>query len=94
MKKAVVDVSGCQYVEELHQRIQTALDFPDYYGGNPDAFWDCINRDCDADFVSVVGVAHIADALQPTIQTIITLLEENKQYWADSDCPFDYEIID
>lgn len=94
MKKAVVDLSGCQHADELHHRIQKALDFPSYYGGNLDAFWDCINRDCDADIVCITGISHIADSLKPTVKQIVALLEENQQYWADSDHPFYYEVID
>jgi len=93
MKRAVLDFSGCQYLNELHERIQVALEFPDYYGKNLDAFWDCINRDCDIDFVTIVGSSTVAKELQPTMQEILAMFEENKQDWADSDCPFDYEVV-
>ena len=85
--------TGCKYICELHQRIQEALDFPDFYGKNLDAFWDCINRECDVDFVTILGVEKIADDIKPTMDKILLLLERNKEYWANSDCPFDYEII-
>lgn len=93
MKSAVLDFSGCQYLNELHERIQVALEFPDYYGKNLDAFWDCINRDCDVDFVTIKGCADIAAELKSTVEKILTLFEKNKQYWANSDCPFDYEVV-
>lgn len=93
MKRAVLDFSGCQYLNELHERIQVALEFPDYYGKNLDAFWDCINRDCDVDFVTIKGCADIAAELKSTVEKILTLFEKNKQYWANSDCPFDYEVV-
>ena len=41
-KYAVLDLSGCEFVDELHQRIQNALNFPDYYGNNFDALYDCL----------------------------------------------------
>lgn len=93
MKRAVLDFSGCQYLNELHERIQVALEFPDYYGKNLDAFWDCINRDCDIDFVTIKGCADIAAELKSTVEKILTFFEKNKQYWANSDCPFDYEVV-
>lgn len=93
MKKAILDLTGCQYIDELHQRMKEALDFPDYYGRNLDAFWDCIHRDCDVDFVTIVGSHRVADKLQPTVKKIIELLDRNRLYWANTDCPFDYEII-
>ncbi len=93
MKIVTLDVTGCQYLDELHKRIKDALDFPDYYGENLDAFWDCLNTDCDVDFVTIVGSSTVAKELQPTMQEILAMFEENKQDWADSDCPFDYEVI-
>lgn len=93
MKMATLDFSGCQSPRELHERIQVTLDFPDYYGKNLDAFWDCLNTDCDVDFVTIVGSSTVAKELQPTMQEILAMFEENKQDRADSDCPFDYEVI-
>lgn len=93
MKKAIVDFSKCQYIYEIHEQIKGSLNFPDYYGNNLDAFWDCINRDCDIDFVTIKGSKDVSAELKPTIEKIIEMLEENKQYWKNSDCPFDYEIL-
>ncbi|MBE6762823.1 MAG: hypothetical protein E7553_00505 [Ruminococcaceae bacterium] len=76
MKRAVLDFSGCQYLNELHERIQVALEFPDYYGKNLDVFWDCINRDCDIDFVTIKGCADIAAELKSTVEKILTLFKK------------------
>ena len=94
MKKAILDLTGCKYWHELHQRIQDSLEFPDYYGKNLDAFWDCINRDCDINFVTIKGTSKVSEDLKQTVEKILSMFEENKQYWINSDCPFDYEIID
>ena len=37
-----IDFRQIQYYQEFHVIIKHALDFPDYYGCNWDAFWDCI----------------------------------------------------
>lgn len=63
MKKAILDLTGCKYWHELHQRIQDSLEFPDYYGKNLDAFWDCISCDCDIDFISIIGSQSVAEEL-------------------------------
>ena len=93
-KTAVLNLTDCKYWDELHERIKIALDFPDYYGKNWDAFWDCINRECDIDFLTIKSTSKVTNDLKPAIKILKELLEENKKYWADSDCPFDYEIID
>ncbi len=94
MKIIELNLNGCKYLEEIHIRIQDALDFPDYYGKNWSAFWDCINRDCDVDFVTIVGTSSISNDLKESVNKMIEILERNKQFWNGTDCPFDYEIID
>ena len=37
-----IDFSKVEYYTEIHAIIKKALDFPDYYGGNWSAFWDCL----------------------------------------------------
>lgn len=38
----VLDFSGVREFAEVHLAIGNALDFPDYYGCNLDALWDCL----------------------------------------------------
>lgn len=38
----ILDFSKVDYINEVHQIIKDELDFPDYYGMNWDAFWDCL----------------------------------------------------
>ena len=54
-KIITLDLTGCKYLGEIHQRIKKAFDFPDFYGANWDAFWDLLRSECDADKVIVVG---------------------------------------
>ena len=37
-----LDFSKVNYINEVHQIIKDELDFPDYYGMNWYAFWDCL----------------------------------------------------
>ena len=37
-----VDLSGIKTVEDLHNELKEAFEFPDYYGGNLDALHDCL----------------------------------------------------
>lgn len=94
MKKAVIDLTGCKYLLELHERIRIALNFPDWYGKNWDAFWDMINRDCEYNFITIKGSDTVSKELAGSIKTMRDILEENRQEWSNSDNPFDYEFID
>jgi RNAse (barnase) inhibitor barstar len=38
----VVDLNPVQSKQALHELLRDALDFPDWYGRNWDAFWDAI----------------------------------------------------
>jgi len=40
----ILDLGGINSVQELHLKLKTALNFPNYYGMNWDAFWDCIQE--------------------------------------------------
>ena len=43
-KKYTVDFTNVNYYLEMHAVIWKSLDFPDYYGGNWSAFWDCLSE--------------------------------------------------
>ncbi len=38
----ILDFRGIKNDDEMHERIKRELDFPDYYGCNLDALWDCL----------------------------------------------------
>ena len=50
-----LDLTGCKYLSEIHERIRVAFDFPEWYGRNWSAFWDLLWSECDADKVIVKG---------------------------------------
>lgn len=94
MKKVVVDLTDCKYLMELHERIRIALDFPEWYGKNWDAFWDMIHRECAYDYIIIKGSNTVSKDLADSIKIMKELLEENKQYYKNSKQPVDYEFID
>lgn len=49
MKYITVDFTGCRYLGEIHRRLKEGFGFPDYYGENLDALWDCLDNYCDYD---------------------------------------------
>lgn len=39
----MLDFSGCKYLGEIHLILKTKFGLPEYYGGNWDALWDCLD---------------------------------------------------
>ena len=40
----IIDCYEINNKKELHEQFKTKLNFPEYYGMNWDAFWDCITE--------------------------------------------------
>ena len=41
-QKYIIDFKDVKGIYDMFEIISTAMDFPDYFGNNWDAFWDCI----------------------------------------------------
>lgn len=39
-EEILLDLTGCESIAQLHQRMREAFHFPEYYGANLDALWD------------------------------------------------------
>ena len=78
----VLDLTGCQGWDDLHQRIRKAFGFPAYYGENWDAMWDCL-RDIfwktDQRQIHIKGYQTMGENLQDycrDMRDILCLLEK------------------
>ena len=78
-KIITLDLTGCKYLGEIHQRIKKAFDFPDFYGENWDAFWDLLRNECDMDKVVVLGEEAVSEELKPSVAMINEILQELKE---------------
>ncbi|MEN6320263.1 MAG: barstar family protein [Syntrophaceae bacterium] len=47
MKKVVFDSSHVETITQLHTELARMLDFPDYYGANLDALYDCLSGEIE-----------------------------------------------
>ena len=78
-KTVTLDLTGCQSLGEIHQRIKKTFDFPDFYGQNWDAFWDLLRTECDANKIEVLGEDTVSKELEPSIEMINEILQELKE---------------
>lgn len=93
MKIIELDLTGCKYLSEVHERIRIVFNFPEWYGKNWSAFWDLLWSECDADKVIIKGENSLPSEFDEPLSKMHEILERNKKERANSDCPFDYEII-
>ncbi len=95
MKIIELNLKGCKYYSEIHERIRLAFDFPDWYGKNWDAFWDLLWSECDADKVIIKGELSLPKEFDPEIEIMHKVLEDKIKFNKELNFnDFSYEIID
>ncbi len=85
MEKINVDFTNCRYLGEIHQTLKECLNFPDYYGENLDALFDCLdyftNENVKITIVGLGGYAHIgkheADYVHKMIEVFSDVTEKS-----------------
>ncbi len=78
-KTVTLDLTGCQSLGEIHERIKKAFDFPDFYGQNWDAFWDLLRTECDANEIIVVGMGTLPKEFQWHCDKLVEILQRLKE---------------
>ena len=76
-----IDFTNVQSYLELHFIIRKALDWPDYYGCNWDAFWDCLTNMVGRPVhIEIIGLDVIERKFDNAARTMIETLKEFKHY--------------
>ena len=97
-KIITLDLTGCKYLGELHERIRTAFDFPQWYGANLSAFEDLMGTECDADEVEILGISTMPEDLQKYMHKIVAIFDKvvkEREYYSSlyrHIKPFSYRI--
>ena len=91
----IVDFTKVNHYLEMHAVIMYSLDFPDYYGCNWDAFWDCLNDMYGKPIhIKIIGIEVIERKFGDAADKMIGILKEAKhdceKYIPDS---FKIEIL-
>ena len=92
MKIIELDLTGCKYLAEVHERI--AFNFPEWYGKNWSAFWDLLWSECDADQVVIRGEYSLSKDFDKHLSKMHEVLEDNIKFRKNNNLePFSYRII-
>ena len=77
----IVDFSKVNYYLEMHAVIEKSLDFPDYYGCNWSAFWDCLtDMYGDPIYIEIIGLEVIERKFGDAAEKMIGILKEFKHF--------------
>ena len=84
MEKYTVDFSKVKYYIEIHEVLKRDLDFPDYYGQNWDAFWDCLTdlAGCPV-HIEIIGLEVIRQKFAGEEKILLETLKDFKHYRND-----------
>ncbi len=81
----IIDFTGVKYYLQIHEIIKEALDFPDYYGKNWDAFWDCLTDMVgETIHIEIYGFHILEEKFPDTAQKFIKILKRFKHYADDA----------
>ena len=82
--KYKVDFSEVKYYAEIHEVLKRDLDFPDYYGGNTDALWDCLTDLLgEHTQIEIVGFENVKKSYSQEWNSIIRIFKKAKHAYGD-----------
>ncbi len=80
-EKYTIDFTKVNSYLEMHFVIRQALDWPDYYGCNWDAFWDCLTNMLGRPIhIEIIGLDVVEEKFDNAAKTMIETLKEFKHY--------------
>ena len=84
-EKYILDFSGVKTWIDIHAIIEKEFDFPNYYGANWDAFWDCITDFIDSRGLDleIIGLDKIYSEFKEDVDILVELLKDLKHIYND-----------
>ena len=71
-----LELTGCSSVGEVHECIKRTFGFPEYYGENWDAMWDCMDGLFDRREIVVRGFRTMPQEVQDYSRPLLEIREE------------------
>ena len=94
MRKIILDGEKINSINEFHLFFKKELEFPDYYGMNLNAFWDCLTEGFE--ITTKIVWVNIEDSKkklgEDCVNAVLDIFEKGKEYMKSYSEKFDYEI--
>ena len=83
-EKYILDFTNVKTWIDIHAIIEKEFDFPDYYGANWDAFWDCLTDMVGRPVhIEIIGLNVIEQKFDDEAKIMVDILKEFKHYRND-----------
>ncbi len=84
-EKYTLDFTQVTNWRDIHIILAKEFDFPDYYGYNWSAFWDCMTDLIDSDGlnIEIIGLDKIYSDYKKDVDILIELLKDLKHVYND-----------
>lgn len=77
--KLVLDGQKITSREDLHKQMEAVLDFPEWYGGNLDALYDCLTDLMEETDIHILHKDALADTLGDYTERLLRILKDAEQ---------------
>ena len=85
-KKLILDLTGAESVSRIHEKLKEAFGFPDYYGKNWDALYDCLCdllTDGEKHEVEIRGFYSMDEALRTQCAPMLIVFGDAQEEWGN-----------
>ena len=75
----VLDFTDCKYPADIHRVLKESFGFPEYYGVNWDALWDCLNDlffSSEEALVKICGISILDKEMQAYLKPMFELFSD------------------
>lgn len=79
MKFAIIDGYAVTSMEDVHRTLADQLSFPEWYGGNLDALYDCLTELHEDAEVSIVHPEALLETLGPAYSRLCRVLRDSAE---------------
>ena len=77
MSRIILDTTSCSTIDQLHECLRRELGFPEHYGRNLDALWDCVTSWVELPVtIEWHGFAMARSAIGEYVDRVLATLQE------------------